>query len=251
MDIDSIINQNFTKISLPYLNLAKEKHNCKKCEIFTHYNHNPIQSEGNAENPIFMFIGEAPGDDELTQNRPFIGRAGQRIREELRKYPHTFTKENTVISNTVACRPLNNMFPSGKDGRKLVGICVSSWLMKEINILKPKVIVTLGSQALHFVRSDRGITSNRGTWKFLPEFRAWSLATYHPSYVLRCQNTEQIHIPKEFEKDIQIIAETWQDIVENDPNMQMTEEEWSKERAFYRAAAKGLLKPEPIMEYND
>jgi uracil-DNA glycosylase len=191
--------------------------------------------------------------------RPFIGKAGQKLRDELRKHS-AFTRRNTLISNVLACRPLNNIFPKNGTGehfkidgskhckaRELVNFCATKWLRREISIVQPKVIITLGSQALDYVRGDRGITSHRGTWKFLPVFQAWSMATYHPSYVIRCLNdTTKEHIPYQFSEDITKIARGWRDVVDEDPRMKMSKEEWQRERALDVAISRGLYTAVPI-----
>ena len=134
MLLKQIVTNNFYCISDEYKSFIDLKHECHKCRLREDYGHNPIQSEGCANNPTFMFIGESPGQDELEQNRPFVGKAGQKLRGEIRKYPYTFTRENTIITNVIACRPMNNKFPSGSD-KELADTCFSTWLKKEIKIL--------------------------------------------------------------------------------------------------------------------
>ena len=79
------------------------------------------------------------------------------------------------------------------------------------------------------MRGDTGITSNRGSWKFIHSFLAWSFATYHPSYILRCENSEdKFYIVEDFESDIKKIAETWSSIVLDDERLNMPMKEWKK-----------------------
>ncbi len=266
MEINEILTNNFPFISDDYKKLALKKSGCQNCSIYDHYKQ-VVQSEGNARDPTFMFIGESPGKDELEQARPFIGRAGQRLRVELRKNKATFNKTTTLISNVIPCRPLENRFPRngggpwyhnptltkpptpvGKSGAKeIVNYCLNSWLQQEIKLVKPKVIVTLGAQALEYVRNERGITNCRGSWLFLPQYRAWSFATYHPSYVIRCENTnDKKYVAVDFESDIAKIARSYSQIVSSDPRMSMTEEEWLHEKAVTFAIQKRILKDQPI-----
>lgn len=257
MDIDVVIKRNFTNITHEYDKFARSKDACRKCSLYDCYKQ-VGQSEGNAKNPIFMLVGEALGADEVEQVRPFIGRAGQRLRQELRKYPKTFSRETSIITNVLACRPKNNVFPRDSEGpyyikdgerqgksvggREIVNFCATSWLRKEIALLQPKVIITLGSKALDYVRGDSGIGAHRGNWKFLGAYRAWSLATYHPSYVLRCQNDDdKFFVVEDFENDIKKIAQSWMQVVHGDPRMQMSPEEWQRERSLNIAAEKGLF----------
>ncbi len=257
MDINDVIKKNFTSLTPEYEAFARAKNDCRQCSLYECYKQ-VGQSEGNAKNPIFMIIGEALGADEVAQVRPFIGRAGQRLRQELRKYPETFNRDTTIVTNVLACRPQNNVFPmdssgpykilsgdrSGKTvkGREIVNFCATNWLRREVALLQPKIIITLGAKALDYVRGDSGISSNRGSWKFLDKYRAWSMATYHPSYVLRCQNDDdKFYIVDDFSNDFKNIAKSWGRLVNDDPRMNMSVEEWQRERALNIAADNGLF----------
>jgi len=258
MGINGILKNNFTFISDDYKKFALEKNNCQKCSIYNHYK-SVIQSEGNARNPIFMLVGESPGKDELEKNRPFIGRSGQRLRVELRKNKITFNKSTTLISNIISCRPFKNRFPRNEDGpwsigsrsyrgaKDVVAHCMDNWLKREIELTNPKVIVVLGAQALEYIRNESGITNCRGSWLFLPQYRAWSFATYHPSYVIRCENTEdKKYVALDFESDIAKIARSYNQIISSDPRMSMTKEEWLHEKAMDFSVHHYLLKDQPV-----
>jgi uracil-DNA glycosylase len=235
MEIEEILSRNFSQISEEYKKFAIEKSKCQKCSVYDAYKQ-VVQSEGNAKNPTFMMIGEALGQAEVEQGKPFVGKAGQRLREELRKYKGVFNKNTTIITNVLPCRPLGNQFPSKNNGPHyfyadkvigerdrhvdsnrcvcsagdVIGFCKEKWLEKEIFILKPKVIVLLGAKALEHVRDETGITDCRGTWKYLHEYKAWSMATFHPSYILRCQNDDdRVDIVQDFINDIEKVATTW------------------------------------------
>lgn len=250
MQIENVLSRNFVRLSVNYKRFALEKSQCQQCSLFCNYKQ-VVQSEGNAESPTFMFVGEGPGKEEVVNQRPFIGCSGERLRTELRKYPKTFDRNSCIISNVLACRPLDNVFPREKGGpywvtrnnekktvesRELVNFCATNWLRKEIALLKPKVIIILGAKALDYVRGDSGIGKNRGVWKFLPKYRAWSLATYHPTYILRCQNDpDKPYVVKQFVEDIEKITITWREIVNEDPNMTMSEEEWKRVYALKKS----------------
>jgi uracil-DNA glycosylase len=226
--IDTIIGANFLSVSEQYTSYAKEKDQCRQCELYNCYQQ-VVQSEGCTQSPIFMFVGECPGNDEVEQNKPFIGKAGQRLRKELKKYRETFNKSTTIISN-------DNKFPSNPDSPDK---CVNLWLYREINLLKPKVIITLGNRALWYVREEKGVTEYRGNWKFLNKFRAWSMATFHPSYVIR--KTDKLHIEKQFEDDIKSVVDRWKNIISNDLRMSISEDEWKRQKAIAMAIAKGMI----------
>lgn len=218
MNIFETLNKNFVRISDEYTQFATSKDKCRKCDIYNHYQQ-VGQAEGNALDPTFMIVGESMGQDEVIQNRPFIGKAGQRLREELRKYPAVFNKETTIITNVLGCRPLNNQFPSD---HKIAEVCFDTWLRKEISILRPKIIIMLGNKALTYLHpkasrhlgvnhgKPKGITALRGNWEYLPKYHAWGFATYHPSYVIRSENdASKSMVAEEFEADIKKISDTW------------------------------------------
>jgi uracil-DNA glycosylase family 4 len=93
-------------------------------------------------------------------------------------------------------------------------LCVGAWLSREIELLRPKIIVTLGAQPLWYVRAQTGITNRHGTWHWLENYECWSYATFHPSYVIRCmRDPAKKHIPDWFEQDFAKLAETWEEVV--------------------------------------
>lgn len=243
MELKLFPEKNFTNISEDYKKFAECKISCQSCSIFDSYK-KVVSSEGNANNPTFMFIGEAPGSDEVINDRPFYGKAGQRIRKELRKYPEVFNKKTSIFTNVIPCRPKDNKFPS-KDqefsitslslhekprlvnNTQAVNHCRGKWLDKEIEILKPKILIALGSQSLFYVFGKSGITQNRGKWDFLSKYNAWVFGTYHPSYVLRCQNdSNKSNVVNEFESDIRQIATEWRSILENSESKKEIEDDY-------------------------
>ncbi len=243
MELNTVLSRNFTEISEEYRKFATEKDACRHCDVFNCYKQ-IAQSEGNAKSPTFVFIGEGYGKDEVQQMRPFIGRAGQRLRAELRKHPNIFNRNTCLLTNVLSCRPPNNKFPRD---RKIVTECAERWVQREIGILKPKVIVTLGGQSLDYIRGERGVTARRGTWVFLEAFKAWSFATYHPSYVIRCENAgDKEFVVQQFEAGIQKIAQNWEEIMENDPRMQMSEDEWRMSKALTQQVNARFIREEPI-----
>jgi len=255
VDIKLVIQNNFSRISDEYREFAMRKSRCRQCSIYNEYKVN-AQSEGNAEKPIFMFVGESPGEDEIKQMKPFIGRAGQRLRQELRKYPTIFNKKTCLISNLLSCRPLKNRFPNTDESYldsngiemsadDVVELCADSWVRREIEIVRPKVIVFLGNQSLKFLTTKKGITSHRGNWFFWG--RSWCFATYHPSYVIRCENmSDRLHVVKEFEADIKKVSETWHSYVNLDYRVNMSDEDAVKNEVLSFLLKECLLGPEPI-----
>jgi len=182
-----------------YQEFEEQKRLCKACSVGSDYNC-VVCSDGCKEKPIVMVVGEAAGQTETEIGKPFVGKAGKLLRSKLNKFG--FRTHNTIITNVIPCRPLNNKFP---DDTKMVQECVNRWLAIEISILKPKFIILLGNQPLKYVLGQSGITSNRGIWyehcgiKIMP--------TYHPSYVIRKLNmSDGADIEAEFEMDLREVA---------------------------------------------
>ena len=110
------------------------------------------------DTPLLLIVGEAPGVDEDTQGIPFVGDCGQLLREALRA-TKSLNKNNTIISNTLKCRPIGNKFPKVKEIPRL---CVATWLDKEIELIEPKRMLLLGNVPLQYVAGFTGITRARG-----------------------------------------------------------------------------------------
>ena len=191
------------KISSDYSSFEKEKIQCSSCPIFMDYK-KIVPSEGNKNDPQVVIIGECPGADEIIHSRPFIGKAGQFLREYLRK--HNFNTTNTLITNVIPCRPKDNKFPSDDN---LVISCVNKWLLKELSIINPDFIILLGSQPLKYIGNKKGITKERGKLFSIKinDKEVVCIATFHPSYLLRKQYmTEGKEILDAFDKDLQTIS---------------------------------------------
>jgi len=145
--------------------------------------HNTVFGEG-APDADLMFIGEAPGHDEDMTGRPFVGRAGELLTKMI--VAMGLTREEVFIANVVKCRPPNNRAPTPDE----VDACWD-YLVRQIRIIAPKVIVTLGNPSTHAVLNTRvGITKLRGTWQRLPAIGVGVegvavMPTFHPAYVLR------------------------------------------------------------------
>jgi len=183
-----------------YKEFESKKILCRECPIGLVYDC-VVLSDGCKTNPIVMVIGEAAGQTEIEFKQPFVGKAGKLLRYTLNKFG--FRTHNTIITNVIPCRPLDNKFPTDI---KMVQECVSRWLSVEIEMLKPKFMVLLGNQPLRFLLGRSGITSCRGEWfekdgiKMMP--------TYHPSYVIRKSHmSDGVSVQAEFEGDIHAVAE--------------------------------------------
>lgn len=125
----------------------------------------------------WMFIGEAPGEDEDRQGEPFVGRAGQLLNSML--YAMGLKREEVYIANVLKCRPPNNRAPKREEIA-----CCATFLEHQVNLIKPRIIVALGSVAAqHLLATNTQIGQLRGKrWEYqgIP-----LIATYHPAYLLR------------------------------------------------------------------
>jgi uracil-DNA glycosylase len=130
------------------------------------------------QNPDWLFIGEGPGAEEDTKGEPFVGQAGQLLDNMLAALD--ISRGNKVyIGNAVKCRPPGNRTPEAAE----IAAC-RPYLIRQIALLKPKIIVLLGKVAVHsLLHEDKTLASMRGT-RF--EFAGIPVVvTYHPAYLLR------------------------------------------------------------------
>ena len=128
-------------------------------------------------NADLMFVGEAPGADEDVQGVPFVGRAGQLLTKIIEAIG--LKREDVYIANVIKCRPPQNRNPEPDE----IATC-EPFLFQQIDLIKPKVIVTLGKFAAQcLLRSEEPISRLRGR---LFDFRGAKLIpTFHPAYLLR------------------------------------------------------------------
>jgi len=149
---------------------------CKRCKLSEQGRKQIVFGVGDARAEL-MFVGEAPGADEDQQGEPFVGRAGQLLNNMTKAMG--IAREQVYIANVVKCRPPSNRTPE----RDECDTC-SPFLMRQIAVVQPKVIVALGAVAaknLLAVQSSLG--DLRGRWF---EYRGCKLAvTYHPAFLLR------------------------------------------------------------------
>ena len=180
---------------LTLVEVRKELGECKRCEL--HRTRRTIVfGEGN-EKAALMFIGEGPGYDEDVQGRPFVGKAGQlltKIIESIR-----LPREEVYIANIVKCRPPQNRNPEPDEIQ-----CCNPFLMKQIRVIRPKIICALGTfSAQTLLKTDTKISALRGKIFDLEGIKV--IPTYHPAFLLR--NPER---KREVWEDMKKIAELLQ-----------------------------------------
>lgn len=158
--------------------LEKSILECKKCRLCTNRT-NIVSGQGNKKARL-MFIGEGPGADEDKQGIPFVGKAGQLMNNAFQALE--INREDVYIANIVKCRPPSNRVPEDDE----VQTCLN-YLRNQVILIKPKIIVLLGSTALkNILGKEYGITAVRGNWmekngiKYMP--------TWHPAALLRDEN---------------------------------------------------------------
>ncbi|MFH0898540.1 MAG: uracil-DNA glycosylase [bacterium] len=157
--------------------LKKRYKNCQKCPLAKQGRTQVVFGHG-AANTIVMFVGEGPGRDEDLQGKPFVGRSGQLLTKIIEAMQ--FSRQDVYISNAVKCRPPNNRTPTIEERET----CKNLLLLKEIDIIKPKIICTLGSPAtMALLGDDIAISKIRGTFCSFKNILV--MPTYHPAYLLR------------------------------------------------------------------
>lgn len=148
---------------------------CTKCDELSRCRHHVVVGDGNAQADL-MFIGEAPGHDEDIQGKPFVGAAGQLLTKIIEAMG--LTRNEVYICNILKCRPPENRVPLPDE----VHNCLP-YLLTQIELIKPRVIVALGATAMRALLDVQlGITRMRGNWY---TFRGVPIMpTFHPSYLL-------------------------------------------------------------------
>jgi len=157
------------------LKIREDLGDCTRCKL--HKGRNKIVfGDGNPKAQL-VFVGEGPGADEDMQGLPFVGRAGKLLTQMIEAMG--LQRGDVYICNVVKCRPPDNRQPEPDE----VTTC-SPYLLRQIDVIQPKVIVCLGATAAKTIlNTTRGISQFRGEWL---EWRGRKLmATYHPAYLLR------------------------------------------------------------------
>ena len=148
---------------------------CTRCPLHQERTH-VVHTEGNRKARL-MFVGEAPGADEDIQSRPFVGRAGQLLTKIIEAIG--LKREEVLIGNVNRCRPPGNRAPTTEEAT----MC-KPFLLREIAVVQPEVIVVLGNTAMKNLLDTReGITRLRGRFQEYKGIKV--MPTFHPAYLLR------------------------------------------------------------------
>jgi uracil-DNA glycosylase family 4 len=161
-------------VSRPLAEVAREAADCRKCGLAATRTQ-VVFGVGDPDADL-MFIGEAPGFHEDRQGEPFVGAAGQLLTRMLGEIG--LTREEVYIANILKCRPPGNRDPLPDE----IEAC-TPWLVEQVSLIQPRVIVTLGNFATKFVlQTPRGITSMRGR---VYDWHGRSVVpTFHPAAIL-------------------------------------------------------------------
>lgn len=154
--------------------LEEQIKKCRKCRLCETAK-NAVPGEGNYDAEI-VFIGEAPGATEDEQGRPFVGRAGQLL--EFLLHQIKMNREDVWIGNIIKHRPPQNRDPLPDE----IEAC-QPYLTTQLNILKPKLIVTLGRYSMNYFLPDVKITKAHGQLYRTGTYNIYPV--YHPAAALR------------------------------------------------------------------
>jgi len=156
--------------------LRKIVDSCHLCEL-SKSRHKVVFGEGNPQADL-MFVGEGPGATEDSTGRPFVGRAGELLTKMIENVLH-IPRSQAYIANIVKCRPPGNRVPTPTEA-----FTCRPYLLKQIEIVRPRIIVTLGATAYRYLTNDdtpisrvRGHLIHTESYLLIP--------TFHPSYLLR------------------------------------------------------------------
>lgn len=169
---------------------------CLQCPLAFQGRTQVVFGEGNPDADL-LFIGEAPGKEEDLQGRPFVGRSGQLLNRALALVG--IERSSVYITNIVKCRPPNNRAPLPVESNT----CIDILLSKQLKIIRPRVICTLGSVALNsLLCTTLSISKVRGS-RMKYEDGIILIPTYHPAYILRNQTQAPVWL-----SDFKTIKET-------------------------------------------
>ncbi len=162
--------------------LVEEIDDCRKCQL--HKGRNSIVISDGSPYASLMLIGEGPGEEEDKKGLPFVGRAGHLLDDMLAAIK--LTRNDVYIANVVKCRPPMNRTPYPEE----IKMCFP-YLKKQIEIVKPKLIVTLGAPSTCTLLNTKiGISELRGNF-YKYDDETFLLPTFHPAFLLRNPNKKK------------------------------------------------------------
>jgi uracil-DNA glycosylase family 4 len=160
--------------------IAAEARVCTKCRLAK--TRTQVVWGTGSPNADLMFIGEAPGRDEDLKGEPFVGRAGQLLTDIIKAMK--LSREDVYIANVIKCRPPENRNPEPDE----LEMC-RPYIRTQVELIKPRVIVTLGKFALQSLTGKASVSAARGQWTDYEGIRV--MPTYHPAYLLRTPSAKR------------------------------------------------------------
>ncbi|MDI6700214.1 MAG: uracil-DNA glycosylase [bacterium] len=189
-----VLNEEISFIS-PFENLKEEVLKCSSCPIYK-----TIKNKVFGTGPIdakLMIIGEAPGVDEDREGLPFVGRAGEKLTKMLEYIG--ISRQDVFIANILKCRPPHNADPTPEQ----ISNCFP-FLKKQVQIIRPKIILTLGRYAASVVTGGSSLRMadylNRDLTSIF--FGIPVISTYHPAVLLHSKGEKLETIRKQMAKDL-------------------------------------------------
>jgi uracil-DNA glycosylase len=173
---------------------------CTKCQLH-HSRKLSVPGEGPFDTDI-MFIGEAPGFHENEQGRPFVGAAGKLLDTLLSNIG--MNRNQVLITNVVKCRPPGNRDPMDEE----IEACVSAYLTRQIELIDPKLIITLGRISMGVFFKNAKIGEMHGNAVKIGH--RWVTAMYHPAAALHQPKLLEV-IQKDFDKLPALVSRVIQD----------------------------------------
>lgn len=177
---------------------AKNCHACNLC-----HNRKNVVIERGSRNAKWMFIGEAPGEQEDIQGKPFVGASGQLL-DKMISAMNLDPNTDVYIANIIKCRPPQNRNPDSQE----IDMC-KNYILNQIELVKPQIIILLGRFAIQTILStSNAVGKLRGTvHKFNNKIP--TIATYHPSYLLRTPDAK-----RDAWNDLQLAMKTFSEVHE-------------------------------------
>tara|TARA_B100000029_G_scaffold463066_1_gene496082 strand:- start:2985 stop:3587 length:603 start_codon:yes stop_codon:yes gene_type:complete len=163
------------------IEIARQVSNCTDCPL-NETRTNTVPGEG-PETATIMIIGEAPGQNEDQQGRPFVGAAGKLLDQLLRSID--MKREEVFITNTLKCRPINNRDPLINESA-----ACKKYLDRQIDLISPRIVITLGRYALSAFMPNAKIGNVRGTIQSVDDKLVFPI--YHPAAALHQNRFRQI-----------------------------------------------------------
>ncbi len=169
-----------------WAHLKEQLDGCQLCSL-AKIRHHLVLGEGNLKTDIVL-IGEAPGEQEDLQGRPFVGKAGQLLDQMLKAI--RLSREKIYITNILKCRPPHNRNPFQAEIKNCTG-----YLQQQLLLLQPKCLVALGKVAANYLlQTDATMGELRGNWFDYPlaQQKIPLLVIYHPAYLLRSPREKRV-----------------------------------------------------------